>query len=171
MAFSSPQVNPHPWIPIQGNDFETLSDPGMPPSSTDFLRAKCIWGVFFPSELGAQATQTIPEKSTRRRTTTPPSLIFPKFQWHIRNRRPGAHKAQFLKFIAKISKSRSSRLYPSFASVSKLALISLTSIPKNCLPDLCATLYFFWRVWTSVWACILWAAGAGESRQKVRSLE
>ena len=67
-----------------------------------------------------------------------PALLQPK-SWH-------AQSSIYENSAPKFEVSRSSRMYPSFASSYQLILIHLTSIPKNCLPALCAMLCFLRRV-------------------------
>ena len=71
-----------------------------------------IWGFPIPSEVGSQATQTIPETTATRQT--PVTFIV----------------GLLMLFDSYIF---SPRLYPSLVSSCKLVLISLTSVPKSCI--------------------------------------
>ena len=122
-----------------------------------FSARNVVWGNSFLSRLDVQATKTIPEIPIRRRTTSP-SIVDWCLQCHLhsRNGRSVTHNTlQFDYLMAKIQNLHPSRLYPSSTSSCKLVLISLTSIPKKCLPNFCATISILPRVFTlsraSIW--------------------
>ena len=70
-AFSSPQVNPHPWMPMQGisrnlelSKYDSIIHLLVPARNL-------VWGVSLQSGVGAKTTQTVPQITTRSRTTAP----------------------------------------------------------------------------------------------------